>query len=101
MGTNFATLGQRERVGTCTDGPKSDSTTHAPRREERPTMNAQRIWRWGLLCVAALAVAGLWQATSAPANARAYAQSASASSVAVIDVAVVLEQLNERTDREN
>jgi Skp family chaperone for outer membrane proteins len=62
-------------------------------------MTEQRIWRWAALAIAGLAIALGWHATTPPAGANAL-QTAPTTSIAVIDLASVLDQLEERVVRE-
>lgn len=63
-------------------------------------MQDQRIFRWAALCVATLGICALWNASTPSADANAITQTGRATNMATINVARVLELLEERTDRE-
>jgi len=63
-------------------------------------MNESRLWRWSLIAVLTLAAAGLWHRSSQSATAESARMAAPGGTVATLDLNSVLENLEERQERE-
>lgn len=64
-------------------------------------MNHDRLWRWAIVGVLATIAAGIWVGLSSSASARNnMLNTPSPTSVAVVDIAAVLDRLDEKIDQE-
>ncbi|MCA9307353.1 MAG: OmpH family outer membrane protein [Phycisphaerales bacterium] len=64
-------------------------------------MNHDRLWRWAIVGVLATIAAGIWVGLSSSASARNnMVNTPSPTSVAVVDIAAVLDRLDEKIDQE-